>query len=57
MLIGWWEVDILRYCPSNIPNNGMCLNIAAGFLQSRLLENTINESRIIGVNKKQHKKS
>ena len=32
-------------------NNGMCLNITDGFLQSCLLKNTINESRI-GVNKK-----
>ena len=34
----------------------MCLNITAGFLQSCLLKNTINESRI-GVNKKRHKKA
>ena len=34
----------------------MCLNITAGFLQSSLLKNTINESRI-GVNKKRHEKA
>ena len=49
---------ILRFFlgPLNIPNNGMCLNITACFLQSCLLKNTINESRL-GVNEKRHKKA